>query len=640
MFFKESILKNYIQLINSIEEKDIKDTVDNLISTDLSKQKETFQKGRPLIFIDINERITERILIDKRNAVKEIKRMPKKFRRAMLYSLNFLRDENGYYLYNRKDIVDAVLEEKKQLDSINKNLHYGIFMKFGLELRFSLPKEISIPSLQKERKDAFDATLSDIITSIIPLSNIINTGLRKYDKRSEKIIKSANQVLSDFIYEYKHLSVIGWRYQGKREELFKKISQEFVGLKDEKFFNSLALAYLNANNDESKDLLIQTLTKSRNEPVMEGFFTRFIRNWNLKSGNKKLDVKLKIINKLLSKEISDYDKFSICLSLQSKKESKEKEHQYNLRVSSLVDKIDNASNIIECATYEAREEFLDKLGEGAAGRAYLVHSNEFNKELAMKILKTRRHKPHEGAILSNLQHLNIVRVYYTGDHFVKREGKEVYSILMDYVDGKTLTEIMKEKPSGLDLDTTKKYSEQLLNGITYLRSKGIFHRDLNLDNLKINSEDTLKIIDFGIARENLEEKTKHNRRYGGETDLFSWGLITYKLATGKHLIIERKQLMGTHTFAERIKQQKRLMRDKEGNINQQYLTEIVNSVPKELQEPIILALENTGEVKDKENRILELYRAKREQKKKREVEQVIGKKLDKKDYERIKNIFK
>ena len=98
--------------------------------------------------------------------------------------------------------------------------------------------------------------------------------------------------------------------------------------------------------------------------------------------------------------------------------------------------------------------------------------------------------------------------------------------------------------------------------------------------------------------------------------------------------------MGTHTFAERIKQQKRLMRDKEGNINQQYLTEIVNSVPKELQEPIILALENTGEVKDKENRILELYRAKREQKKKREVEQVIGKKLDKKDYERIKNIFK
>lgn len=74
-------------------------------------------------------------------------------------------------------------------------------------------------------------------------------------------------------------------------------------------------------------------------------------------------------------------------------------------------------------------------------------------------------------------------------------GKE--GILMEYVEGQTLTEFLTTKPS---LETRRKIFSQLLDAVAYLHKKGIIHNDLKPDNILIASEgERLKLIDFGLS---------------------------------------------------------------------------------------------------------------------------------------------
>ena len=129
---------------------------------------------------------------------------------------------------------------------------------------------------------------------------------------------------------------------------------------------------------------------------------------------------------------------------------------------------------------------------------------------------------------------------------------------MEYVDGQTLEDRMKQGPIP-DMEALD-YSVQLFNGISHLYNNGIFHRDINARNVKINSKGQVKIIDFGSAIEDLEAEPKDNRRTGGDTDFFSWALLTYEMLTGEHLVLSREENMGTKTHAELVEKLKKEIR--------------------------------------------------------------------------------
>jgi len=80
---------------------------------------------------------------------------------------------------------------------------------------------------------------------------------------------------------------------------------------------------------------------------------------------------------------------------------------------------------------------------------------------------------------------------------LKRKGK-LY-LVFEFVD-KTLLEILEEKTTGLPQDTVRQYVFQLLKAIDYCHSAHVIHRDIKPENLLIDPSDTLKLCDFGFAR--------------------------------------------------------------------------------------------------------------------------------------------
>ena len=252
--------------------------------------------------------------------------------------------------------------------------------------------------------------------------------------------------------------------------------------------------------------------------------------------------------------------------------------------------ITNLDDFLECGSIQTTHDIINKLGEGASGQTYLIFHKEYDREMAMKLIPTNKYDMKEAKILSELKHKHIVDIRGIETN-IKKEGKETYTIIMEYIKGKTLEKIMKKNPNGLSVKKIMKYSQQLLNAIEYMDKKHKFHRDLNLNNIIIEEEnDNLKIIDFGIATDD-DNEPRDNRKYGGPNDIFSWGLITYKLATGKHLTRQENWTKSSKYYADRIKELKIEIRKDDGTINETYKTKIINNTPKQLQQQIITALE-------------------------------------------------
>ncbi|RJQ15561.1 serine/threonine-protein kinase [Candidatus Woesearchaeota archaeon] len=239
-----------------------------------------------------------------------------------------------------------------------------------------------------------------------------------------------------------------------------------------------------------------------------------------------------------------------------------------------IGQVKNAEELFDCAQYSAKDVvFLKKLGEGVSGKTYLVDSLTLGKRMALKIVDSSAYTEQEAKILAGLNHKNIVRVWYASDALVKKGNTPVPAILMDYVDGKTLEEVMQDYPDGLPILYFADVANQLLDGIAYLRSQGVFHRDLNLRNIKVNNSGAVKILDFGIAAD-VKDVPKNNRKYGGPTDLFSFGLIVYKLRTGRHLLDDFDKDCESNSYAEKIERAKRVMLGEDGRLLLDYMLKL------------------------------------------------------------------
>lgn len=148
---------------------------------------------------------------------------------------------------------------------------------------------------------------------------------------------------------------------------------------------------------------------------------------------------------------------------------------------------------------------LDLVGKGGMSSVYLAEHVLMRRRCAIKVLPSKRvndasylarfHR--EAQAVASLDHPNIVRAYDV-DH-EKENDAEIHFLVMEYVDGKDLQEIVN-KNGILDFRDAVNYIRQAANGLAHAHEADMVHRDVKPGNLLVDSKGVVKILDLGLAR--------------------------------------------------------------------------------------------------------------------------------------------
>lgn len=198
-----------------------------------------------------------------------------------------------------------------------------------------------------------------------------------------------------------------------------------------------------------------------------------------------------------------------------------------------------------------RYEIISEIGRGAMGVVYLAKDPVIDRQLAIKTIRLMglvkdeseeflKRFYQEAKAAGNLSHPNIVTVHDAG--FDKEI--EMHYIVMEYIPGKTLKEIIQQKVP-LTYEEKAMILEKVSDALVYAHSKGIVHRDIKPANIIISGPDSIKITDFGIAKLPTSHLTTDGQYLGTPTymspeqvkgepvdlrsDIFSFGIVAYEL---------------------------------------------------------------------------------------------------------------
>src|ERR1051326_2663303 len=202
------------------------------------------------------------------------------------------------------------------------------------------------------------------------------------------------------------------------------------------------------------------------------------------------------------------------------------------------------------------------LGSGGMGEVYLAEDIRLKRKVALKLLpphftlnpdRVRRFE-REAQAASALNHPNIVTIYEIG------KSDTTHFIATEFVDGKTLRQLINEKP--FTLNETLNVSMQVADALSGAHLAGIVHRDIKPENIMLRADGYVKILDFGLAKlteqqqaadSDLDETptllqskpglvmgTVHYmspeqaraKNVGVGTDIWSLGIVMYELLTG------------------------------------------------------------------------------------------------------------
>jgi eukaryotic-like serine/threonine-protein kinase len=201
-----------------------------------------------------------------------------------------------------------------------------------------------------------------------------------------------------------------------------------------------------------------------------------------------------------------------------------------------------------------RYKVIRELGQGGMGVVYLAKraDNTFDKEVAIKLLRgdavtqsfIERFRG-ERQLLAKVEHPNIARIMDAGD---TPEGLPFY--VMEFVDGITIDRFAETR--NLPLAERLRLFQQLCVAVHYLHERKIIHRDLKPSNILVDAQGTLRLLDFGIAKQELsfnpELTSAENRmltpayaspeQLQGKpvtpaSDIYTLGVILYQLITGQ-----------------------------------------------------------------------------------------------------------
>ncbi len=201
------------------------------------------------------------------------------------------------------------------------------------------------------------------------------------------------------------------------------------------------------------------------------------------------------------------------------------------------------------SVFDGRYLIIRKLGTGGMANVYLAEDQELGRRVAIKILDERHANDvqfverfrREATNAAGLSHPNIVSIYDRG------EAEGTYYIAMEYLDGRTLKElILRRGPA--PVKTAIDYTRQILAALRFAHKNGIVHRDIKPHNVLVDSEGRLKVTDFGIARAGASQMTEAGSIIGTAqylspeqakgapvdqtSDIYSVGIVLYELLTG------------------------------------------------------------------------------------------------------------
>ncbi|MHB9004411.1 MAG: Stk1 family PASTA domain-containing Ser/Thr kinase [Coriobacteriia bacterium] len=205
---------------------------------------------------------------------------------------------------------------------------------------------------------------------------------------------------------------------------------------------------------------------------------------------------------------------------------------------------------MEDLVFGRRYRATEKIGTGGMADVYKAVDDVLGRTVAVKVLHAHYATDaafvarfrQEAQAAANLSHPNIVNIYDWG------RDDEVYYIVMEYVRGTDLKELVTEK-GPLDAFKAADYCAQVCSALSVAHGYDIIHRDIKPHNIVLTPDGQIKVMDFGIARAGNTTMTQtgsvlgtahyvspeqaQGRTLGPQSDLYSLGVVLYELVTGQ-----------------------------------------------------------------------------------------------------------
>jgi serine/threonine-protein kinase len=197
------------------------------------------------------------------------------------------------------------------------------------------------------------------------------------------------------------------------------------------------------------------------------------------------------------------------------------------------------------------------IAEGSMGMVFKAYDSMLARVVALKLIpknsqnatdtealhreEAQKRLKHEAQTAGNLVHPNIVTIHSYG------ETDEFQYICMEYIRGKTLSQILKER-GAIPVEEAIPILEQILLAVVTADKAGIVHRDIKPSNIMITEDNRVKVMDFGIAKLPslsltvtgmvlgtpfyMSPEQISGRKVDIRSDIFSLGAVFYELVTG------------------------------------------------------------------------------------------------------------
>jgi serine/threonine protein kinase/beta-lactam-binding protein with PASTA domain len=205
----------------------------------------------------------------------------------------------------------------------------------------------------------------------------------------------------------------------------------------------------------------------------------------------------------------------------------------------------------DLVTLDGRYHIVDRIAAGGMGEVFRAHDAVLAREVAIKVL----HRPlaadqgfvdrfrREARAAAVLSHPNIVAVHDWG----AVDG--IYYMVMEYVRGQSLREVLNAEGVLAPAQAADALL-QTLSALDHAHRHGIVHRDMKPENIMVTRDGVAKVADFGLARAYADAQITHAGHVTGtvqylapeqlqgepadpRTDLYSLGVVTYELLTGR-----------------------------------------------------------------------------------------------------------
>lgn len=198
-----------------------------------------------------------------------------------------------------------------------------------------------------------------------------------------------------------------------------------------------------------------------------------------------------------------------------------------------------------------RYEVIERIGGGGMALVYKGHDILLHRKVAIKVLRQQyvhdeefiRRFRREAQSAASLSHSNVVSIYDVG------QEDEIHYIVMEYIEGKTLNDLIKER-APLPVEEAVHIASQICDALDHAHQNQIIHRDIKPHNILIGKNGRVKVTDFGIARAADSSQLtqtgsvvgsvhyfspEHAKgvQTGAKSDIYSLGIVMYQMLTGR-----------------------------------------------------------------------------------------------------------